>query len=180
LKLNKETKLKYSAALMYRFGLIKLKQKNMITHKLFFFTEYYQFYILDAESPAITDAPDFWNEAADKRKLAIGQGILGVTVAKYAEIKVEVDVLDAKPKIDTHADHIVEASLNIASGTLQIKDCTAFDTILELKLDKALHKIRISSYNLGSVKNDEGDDYYKVEIWPNDALETIILKEWNP
>jgi hypothetical protein len=49
-----------------------------------------------------------------------------------------------------------------------------------LKLEKTSHLIRISSYNLGSVKNDEGDDYYAVEIWESEDKETKILKEWKP
>jgi hypothetical protein len=153
---------------------------TIINHQLSFFTEYYQFYILDANSPAETDTADFWNEDAGPRKLAIGKGILGVTVAKYDEIKVEVKVLDDKPKTDAKADHIVESSLDISSGILQIKDCTGFETMLELKLEKTSHLIRISSYNLGSVKNDEGDDYYAVEIWESEDKETKILKEWKP
>ena len=66
---------------------LKLK-KFMEQHKLSFFTEYYQFYILDSESEGKTDAPDFWNDEAGTRRLAIGEGLRGVTVAKYAEIKV--------------------------------------------------------------------------------------------
>jgi hypothetical protein len=156
------------------FNCLKIMEK----HNLSFFTEYYQFYILDSETKAQTDAHDFWNAEADKRKLAIGEGLLGVTVAKYAEIKVEVRVLSVEPNENAEADHIVETSLNLPSGLLQIKDCTSYDTVLELKLEKGTYRIRISSFKLWAVKGDEGDDYYMVEMWKAVFSDTVIIKEW--
>ncbi len=156
------------------------QKKIMEQHKLSFFTEYYQFYILDSESEGKTDAPDFWNDEAGTRRLAVGEGILGVTVAKYAEIKVEVRALSSEPTEDAEADHIVETSLNLPSGLLQIKDCTSYDTVLELNLEKETYRIRISSFKLWTVQNDEGDDYYVVEIWKSEFAETKIIKEWKP
>jgi hypothetical protein len=155
------------------------EQKKIISkHDLSFFTEYYQFYILDSETKAQTDAADFWNDEAGQRKLAIGEGLLGVTVAKYAEIKVEVRVLSAEPTEDADADHIVETSLNLPSGLLQVKDCTSYDTVLELNLEKRTYRVRISSFKLWTVENDKGDDYYVVEIWKSAFAETVILKEY--
>ncbi len=154
------------------------QKKIMEQHNLSFFTEYYQFYILDSETQATTDAPDFWNDEAGNRKLAIGEGLLGVTVAKYEEIKVEVRVLSSEPSEDVDADHIVETSLNLPSGILQIKDCTSYDTVLELNLEKETYRVRISSFKLWTVENDKGDDYYVVEIWKSEFAETKILKEY--
>jgi hypothetical protein len=157
------------------------EQKKIISkHELSFFTEYYQFYILDSETKAQTDTADFWNDEAGQRKLAIGEGLLGVTVAKYAEIRVEVRVLSAEPTEDADADHIVETSLSLPSGLLQVKDCTNYDTVLELNLEKETYRVRISSFKLWTVENDAGDDYYVVEIWESAFAETKILKEWKP
>ncbi len=150
----------------------------MEQHNLSFFTEYYQFYILDSETKAQTDAADFWNDEANKRKLAIGDGLLGVTVAKYAEIKVEVKVLSSEPSEDNDADHIVETSLNLFSGLLQIKNCTNYDTVLELNLEKGTYRVRISSFKLWTVEGDAGNDYYVVEIWKANFTNTKILKEY--
>jgi hypothetical protein len=155
------------------------EQKKIIEqHKLSFFTEYYQFYILDSESEGKTDVPDFWNDEAGTRRLAIGEGILGVTVAKYAEIMVDVRVLSSEPTEDAYADHIVETSLNLPSGLLQIKDCTNYDTILELNLEKGTYRVRISSFKLWTVENDKGDDYYVVEIWKAGFSTTKVIKEY--
>jgi hypothetical protein len=162
--------------------LTKMEEQKKIISKndLSFFTEYYQFYILDSETKAQTDTADFWNDEAGQRKLAIGEGLLGVTVAKYAEIKVEVRVLSSEPIENAEADHIVETSLNLHSGLLQVKDCTNYDTVLELNLEKGTYRVRISSFKLWTVENDKGDDYYVVEIWERPFAETSIIKEWKP
>jgi hypothetical protein len=150
----------------------------MKTAQLFFFTEYYQFYIQDAATKAATDAADFWNDAADKNRIAIGDGLLGVTVAKYAEIKVEVRICDTKPTVDETADHVVDAPLLLASGKIEIRSCTGFDLEYEKEMEKADYIVRVSSYKLDTVINDTGNDYYVVEIWKAEKVEVSVLKNW--
>ncbi len=146
--------------------------------QLSFFTEYYQFYILDAETKAQTDSEDFWNVAANIRKLAIGEGILGVSVAKYATIKVELNIFLEEPVVNNHADHIVQSDINLPSGILKVQSCTSFQTQLELSLEKGAYTVRVSSFNLSTVVGDEGDDYYVVEIWRTLIEGTKVLKVW--
>jgi hypothetical protein len=147
-------------------------------YELSFFTEYYQFYILDSTSPAKTDADDFWNTEANKRRLAIGAGILGITVAKYAEIQVEIRVLTEKPTEYRDADHIVEAGLQLPSGILKVQNCSNFETQLEIPLDKGMYRIRVSSFKIQNVVNDIGDDFYIVDIWKNRFSKPKILKDF--
>jgi hypothetical protein len=147
-------------------------------HHLSFFTEYYQFYIQDSQTTSATDDAKFWNDEAGENRLAVLEGLLGVTVGKYAEIKVNVLVLDEKPLLNDDAEHVVEASLNLPSGILQVKCCTNFETQLELNLKKGTYKIRISSFKLSTIANDEGDDFYVVEVWRGRAAKTKILKKY--
>jgi hypothetical protein len=155
-----------------------MKQPISQHHQLSFFTEYYQFYIQDSQTTSQTDDANFWNTASETLRLAVVEGLLGVTVAQYAEIKVEVRVLDSAPAL-TAADHIVEASLRLNSGVLEVKNCTNFETQLELLLPKGAYKIRVSSYQLATVVNDaEGNDYYIVEIWKGRFAKPKVLKKW--
>lgn len=130
----------------------------MTTHQLKFSSEYYQFYILDSQSEGKTDAPDFSNDEASERRLAIGEGILSVTIATYRNVNAKVLVLDKKPIENTNANHIVEASINCISGKLEIRDCTSYETQLEVNLYKENYRIRISSFGLETVVNDQGND----------------------
>ncbi len=146
---------------------------------LLFFTEYYQFYIRDAESNAQTDAVDFWNETADKNKIAVGDGLLGITVAKYAEINVTIKLCDTSPPLDEAADHIVDAPLHVSSGKLQVLNCTNFDLKYEALLEKDNYTVRASSYKLDTVQGDKGDDYYVIEIWRAFAEKVNVLKTFD-
>lgn len=152
----------------------------MKTHQLKFSSEYYQFYILDSQSEGKTDAPDFWNDEAGERKLAIGEGILGVTIATYGNVNAELKILDEKPIGNTKASHIIEASLKVSSGKLQIRDCTGYDIQLEIDLEKTDYRIRISSFNLETVVDDEGNDYYEIEIWKSKFAKPKLIKKYIP
>jgi hypothetical protein len=150
----------------------------MKTHQLKFSSEYYQFYILDSTSEGKIDASDFWNDEAGIRKLAIGEGILGVTIATYGNVNAELKILDKKPIENKKASHIIEASLKVSSGKLQIRDCTGYDIQLEIDLEKTDYRIRISSFNLETVVDDEGNDYYEIEIWKSKFAKPKIIKKY--
>ncbi len=149
-------------------------------HKLKFFTEYYQFYILDRDSKAETDSKNFWTPQADINKIAVEEGILGITVGKYAEIDVEVNVLETQNNLRDFGEfeHIVEASIEVPSGVLQIKDCTGFNLELELNLTPGTYAVRSYSAKLSSISNDSGEDYYVIEIWASDKIERKVLKQF--
>lgn len=149
-------------------------------YPLNFYTEYHQFYIQDRISEGKTDSDDFWTEAAHNNKLAVENGIVGVGTECYGPVKGELIILDsANDSFDINLyDHIVEGSIELKSGTLQVANCTWFDIELELKLEPGTYRIRVYSSNLASVVGDEGDDFYKIEIWPDIMLERRVLKRY--
>lgn len=75
-------------------------------------------------------------------------------------------------------DHIVESGLNLKSGILQVLDCPNSNVELEIKVNPGKYRVRIYSLNLNSVVGDSGDDYYKIEIWPDVNMERIVLKQY--
>ena len=147
----------------------------MKNYKLNFFTQYYQFYVFDSQTTSQTDDAGFWNDEAGKNRVAVLEGLLGVTVGKYATIDVEVQILTEKPSLITDAEHVVETSLRVPSGVLQVKDCTNYETQLELNLEKGCYRVRISSFKLSSIVSDQGDDYYTVQIWKSRFTKTKLL-----
>jgi hypothetical protein len=150
----------------------------MAVYPLDFFSEYYQFYILDSKTTAATDAPDFWCPDAEPRRLAIGEGLLGVTIGTYGKVKGELRILTQKPDLDTSAEHVVEVSMRLPSGILEVRDCTGYEIQLAIPLPKTTYRLRISSHNLGSIENDEGKDFYIVEIWKSRFSKPTILKDF--
>jgi hypothetical protein len=150
------------------------------SYQLQFFTEYYQFYIKDKHTKASTDSDSFWTAQASEDKMAIEDGLLGISVAKYAKIRVQVNMHTQTPvfDLDENYDHIVEAAINISSGIIQIADCTANEIQLELNVASGIYTVRSSSANLETVKGDEGDDYYVVDIYPSGKKERTVLKRY--
>ena len=146
-----------------------------------FYTSHCQFYICDKSSPRETGSEDFWTESAFNDRLAIEKGILGVGAECYGPVKGELVLLEvANDRLNfVEYDHTVEAGLEVKSGMIQILDCPTSGVELELKVIPGIYRVRVYSSNLASVIGDEGDDFYKVEIWPDKALERRVLKRFS-
>src|SRR5438045_5314274 len=93
--------------------------------KLDFYTSHHQFYIVDKSSPFKTDSSDFWTKQASEDKLAIEEGILGIGTECYGPVKGDLQVLDVEPEAEDFSsyDHVVEGSLKLTTGVLQIFAC---------------------------------------------------------
>jgi hypothetical protein len=149
-------------------------------YELNFDTSYHQFYIRDKESPQDTGDINFWTEDATHYRLAIGERILGVGLECYGPFKGELILLDWKnEKIEfDQYDHIVEGGLNVESGVLQVLDCPNSNVELEVKVNPGKFRARVYSLNLTSVVDDSGDDFYRIEMWPDTDMERSVLKQY--
>jgi hypothetical protein len=150
-------------------------------YPLNFRTSHGQFYVYDKSSDGDTSADGFWSEDAFSDRLAVWNGILAVFTECYELVKGELHLL-SEPRnyinLDQY-DHIVEAGLEVKSGTIQILDCPNSSVELEIKVIPGRYRVRVYSINLASVVNDDGDDFYKIEIWPCIAMERKVLKRYN-
>jgi hypothetical protein len=90
-------------------------------------------------------------------------------------------VLDREPeeKDFSSYDHIVEASLDLQSGVLQVFPCISDEPVLELSVARRPYRVRVYSSNLASVDGDAGDDYYSVRIWPGEVMNRKVLKRYH-
>lgn len=151
-------------------------------HKFQFRTSYSQFYIYDKDSPAATDSNDFWTEDAHTSRLAIEDGILGISIETYSYVKASIEILQHRNKqIElTNYNHVVEASLEIKSGILQVLDCPNSAVELELTIESGFYRARIYSANLDSVTDEdqEADDFYLIELWPEKPSPRKVLKQY--
>lgn len=158
----------------------KPKKNESVNHKFNFSSSHHQFYLCDKTSLLESDVDDFWTTEAFDSKLAIGDGILGVGTASYSRCKGELMVLDRKnDKIDYEQyDHIVEGGLQVPSGILQILDCSSRNVQLQINIDPGTYRVRVYSSNFASVIDDDGDDFYKIEVWPSEEVERLVLKQY--
>jgi hypothetical protein len=150
-------------------------------YPLEFYTSHSQFYIHDKGSPLNTGSRDFWSEGAFNDRLALEKGVLGVGTECYGPIKAELillDTLNSSMNLFDY-DHVVEGGIEIISGVIQILDCPTSNVELEVQVNPGSYRARIYSSNLASVDGDEGDDFYKIEIWPDSNTARKVLKQYN-
>lgn len=152
----------------------------MLTFKLNFYTQYSQFYICDKNSTLNTGSVEFWTEKANADRLAIELGILGIATECYGQINCEVLLLDNENfELDLKLyDHVVEAGLSIDSGVIQVLACGSSSVELEINLEPGIYRFRVYSSNLASYDGDNGDDFYKIEVWRSSFIDKKVLKRY--
>ena len=152
------------------------------SHKLKFRTAYSQFYLCDKNTMGTTDSPGFWTEEAFADKLAVEAGILGVCIGTYSYVKCEVFPLAYQPNETNFEpyDQVVEGSLEIKSGVLQVLDCPDSTVIMELTVAPGFYRVRIKATGLDSVVDEdlEADDTYLIEVWPATIASRQVLKKY--
>jgi hypothetical protein len=149
-------------------------------HKLQFTTSYHQFYLCDKDYIGDTGSFDFWTDNSFADKLAIETGILGVSIGTYGHVNTTISILDQrneKPDLALY-DHVVEASLEITSGILQVLDCPNSNVELELNVPPGFYRVRVSAAGLDSIvdEDEEAEDTYHIEIWPEEPSASQVLK----
>jgi hypothetical protein len=150
-------------------------------YNLNFYTQYNQFYIRD-KSPSIDSlSHEFWNEEAHEDRLAIENNVLGVRTECYGNVKGEFFFLEKENRNADFSsyDHVVEGGLEITSGFIQLLECPNNSVVLEIPVENGIYVVRIYSSNLSSVDGDDGNDFYKIEIWKNEIKERKLLKRYN-
>ena len=150
--------------------------------KLDFTTDYHQFYICDKEHSGTTDSDSFWTDEAFSEKLAFEDGILGVQIANdNGHVKcnlIFLNVPNQAANFDNY-DYVVEASLEINSGYLQVRDCPFSEIQEEFNVEKGFYRVRVYAMNQKSVIDNYPTDEYVIEIWKDKNDIRRVLKSYN-
>lgn len=146
--------------------------------KLNFNTEYHQFYICDKKSVKNT-SEDFWDEIAYTNRIATGEGIIGVGTSSFGSIRGEIYILEVPSSRNLDEfDHVVQGSLELKSGILQVITCTSSEVVFESTLKSGCYAVIIYSKGLDSIEGDEGNDYYIIEVWPDECKSIEVIKRY--
>ena len=152
---------------------------SMKSFKLSLFADYFQFYIQD--ETVTGDLSDAWNEEAVDRLLAIAPGTIGIGTVRNMDVPVVVEIRDREPDDDSSEwDHVVEASLEVTSGRTVIAGCIDyFPDAMRIPIPPAVYRIRVSYGGLDTLSDDglEGDDHYRLQLWPATSIAVCVLKQ---
>ncbi|WP_286863373.1 MULTISPECIES: hypothetical protein [Sphingobacterium] len=159
--------------------------KNMINEDVYpldFYTQYRQFYLTDG-ADEFPDS-DLWTEQTYHERMAVNKGFLAVGTECYGPVKGQLEIKNDGSNIENleEYDHVVEGKIDIEKGVLQVQDCPTSSVVQEVELPSGLYSVRVYSKGLTTVEGDEGDDFYRIVIWPatNNDKKVKVLKQYTP
>jgi len=151
-------------------------------YRLDFFTKHNQFYLCDSAYKSNTGSNTFWTPEAYHDRLGVDYDILGIGIESYGHVKADLEILDsADPQTDfSRYDHVVEAGITIQSGLLQVLNFPDYKSYLKLIITPGKYRVRVYSSGLNNVdpEADEGQDHYKITMWPDSRMERKVLKQF--
>jgi hypothetical protein len=140
------------------------------------FADYFQFYLWDpTQSP---EAPTDYVDEDMERRIKTGRHVVVICPERNYTVPVEIELHDTEPAFDAEAwDHIAEASLHLPGGRLQVHECTG-GPVADRSVEPGWYRVRSFHGGLGTVDNLEGNDTYRVVLWPAPPAEVRVLKQW--
>lgn len=143
------------------------------------FADYFQFYLQDESVQG--NLGDSWSQEAVDRLLAVAPGTVGVGTVRNMDVPVTVEVFQSEPESDFDAwDHVTECSLDTSTGRIVIAGCTDyFPESARIEVTPAIYRVRVSYGALSSLSPDgfDGNDKYRVQLWPAPAISPRVLKQ---
>ena len=150
----------------------------MSKHSFALFPDYHQFHLEDDGSEGIDGAA--WEDAALQTRIALMEDAFAVSTARDMEVPVHVVVAKQAPALDLAAwDHMVAFSIKAPSGRLAILGCTDdLPDAARLDVPAGVLRVRVLFTGLDSLSEDglEGDDRYRIELWPGGPIALEVLK----
>lgn len=145
--------------------------------------DYAQIHLFD-EQAAPADVPEDWGEQLIEHKIATDPAepsIIGLTTGRSAKLPITVEVLDHSPGDEDldDWDRVVEASIELPSGTLVLNGPTApRNKAAEIYTAPGTYRIRHYTAGLDTITDDalQGDDHYRIRLWPEPYREHGTLK----
>jgi hypothetical protein len=154
------------------------------TYHFKLFAENHQLLLEDAEAdPNAAADPDLWDEETRRNGLATLPGIVSMGTARAGYVVLTVHLRDDEPNDDiTTWDHVNECAITLHSGILVVRGCSeSAEEAERIELTPGHYRMRIFYGNLDveDPDDEEGDDYYKVALWPGDWAEPKVLKRYD-
>ena len=156
-------------------------------HELIVFADNFQFQLQDqSEEP---EFPDEWSESLASQLFVSGDRVVGIGTVRDLDVEVTVIIhSDPMDENKIHSmpdcadfDHVVQTNIYLPSGRMVVTGCTeSYDEVSKMELPPGAYGMRIFWSNLDSTDElgFEGDDHYKIELWPETFLEEQVIKAW--
>lgn len=142
------------------------------------FADYFQFYLEDDNSE--TDTSMIWTEQAINDLVAVAPGFVAIGTVRNMDVPVEVEIIASEPTEDLEQwDHVTECSVSVSSGRLVVIGCTDYrEEAVRIELTPDTYRVRIYYGDLDtlSLNGLDGDDHYRIVMWPGENLPPRVVK----
>jgi hypothetical protein len=148
------------------------------THTIRLFADYHQFYVWDAGTDPC--APEDYSDEDVARMVKVAENVVVVQPVRQMAVSVTVTLSEIDPGVvAADWDHIVECSLRLPTGHLQVHECTG-GAVLDDYITPGDYRVRVLFGSLDSLSEDglDGNDVYRVDLWPAPAIPLRVAKQW--
>jgi hypothetical protein len=142
------------------------------------FADYHQFYLWDPTMT--TNAPIDYTEEDCRRRIKTAPNVVVIQPERAMDVAVTIELHDSEPELSLNGwDHVAEASLHLPSGNLQVHECTG-GPVADFNLTPGWYRVRSMHGGFETIApvGTDGNDFYKVALWPADAADVAVLKQW--
>jgi hypothetical protein len=141
------------------------------------YASHHQFYVVDERADHASD--DVWDGQGLERHLGVADGMVAVGTIGYTFLPVALELWDEEPPLDLDDwDHVVEASLDLASGHLGLHGVEGPAELEPLEVAPGTYRVRSSAVGLAGANELDGGDGYRVQLWTAPAAPPEVRKWW--
>ena len=141
------------------------------------FADYNQFYLWD--SGRTNQAPVDYTDEDVRRRIKTGEHVVVIQPERNFTVPVAIEIHDAEPPVvESEWDHIAEASLHVPTGALQVHECTG-GVVTDFKVPPGWYRVRSLHARLATVDGIEGQDHYRVQVWPAPEGPVTVIKQFD-
>ncbi len=143
------------------------------------FADYRQFYIWDPEASGQM-APEDWTDGDVQARAKVTDHVFVVCPLRNMEIPFTLEIHEAEPRFHmAEWNHIVEASIEIPSGRIEVHECTG-GSHAELSVELGTYRVRALYKGLGTITEDglDGNDSYTLTMWRDVPQNFRVLKSY--
>ena len=146
------------------------------------FADYFQVYLVDEKMTWYH--PEMWSETAYlEERVAAASGVIGISTVRDLDVPVEVEVAESEPRDPVDGwDQVVDCGISVQSGNLKLGGPGLDDDVPFISIAPGTYRARIFFGGLNTLSADglEGDDRYRIVLWPGKATPVTVLKKHTP
>jgi len=144
------------------------------------FADYYQVYLVDQK--VRSNNPNMWSPTALlKERVATAPGAIGISTIRNLDVPVEVEISEVEPTgTFDNWDQVVDCSIQVQSGWLILGGPGLDDDVPPISIKPGTYRARVFFGGLNTLSADEleGNDRYRIVLWPGKETPVDILKKY--